>query len=715
MFQSIPLRIKLVILSLVPLVALFLTGVQTVIRSYDAFRVYDGQQRNLIFYVRNVDLIEALQVERGTSSRFISGGVSDGELRQARAMTDATLIPWLESLQVAALSEQMRNGANAFIDPVKGLRSRLDGNALGPNDVMNEYTAVIDHLIIISNQTAELRTEGGIGKRLSGLNVLLSAKESAARVRGWGSGMFDRREALEYPVVVRVGNFFSGVTVNLTSPAVVLSGPNRARLGALLGSPEFAATGNAVSDLLLNFRTGSFITNGEEFWNNTTSLIASIAGIMRAELEHTIELNNQAQATQRNTFVFVIIQFSITILLVLFLSLGFTRLITQPLRTVSGALQSIATGTGDLTIESHVSTKDEVGDLSRSFNSFTTTLSNMIREIRLSVQTLQAVGDDLARDMEQTASAENEVSAILSNMGKQVESQYRETDRAVSSLEAFFAQLDNLHELIESQAASVTQSSASIEQMIASIRAEKTSVENMSQVVRQMVEAAGSTNDLIGEVTERVKDVDSQSEKLLEANELIASIASQTNLLAMNAAIEAAHAGDAGRGFAVVADEIRKLAETTGEQSKAIASDLVGIRSVINTVVSTSDQAARSFEGMNSRIVDVTNLQESLLGSITEQSAGTTEILQALSGINEVTQHVRSMSRDMDDRGKVLQSALKGIADIALQVSQGMKETVVGMDEIHSSLQHVEDLSKTNRTKVSAVGELVSRFTLKEC
>ena len=140
-----------------------------------------------------------------------------------------------------------------------------------------------------------------------------------------------------------------------------------------------------------------------------------------------------------------------------------------------------------------------------------------------------------------------------------------------------------------------------------------------------MVSASNTTFSQVKEVGEFIKEVDRQSELLLEANEVISSIADQTNLLAMNAAIEAAHAGDAGRGFAVVADEIRKLAETSSEQSKDIASNLTKIKSVIETVVENTERATVSFETMNKSINNVTELQDAVLGSITEQSAGTNE------------------------------------------------------------------------------------------
>lgn len=713
MMNAIPLRVKLLILSVVPLLALCVSGTQSLLFNGRSYATYRSQSRNLEFFIANTALIEGLQVERGSTSRYLSGGISAEDLAKARTASDAKVEPWKASLESAALDGETRAKAEEYLQPIETLRQRADGFAMGPTDAMNAYTEVISRLISLSNATAQLKTEGDIGKRLLSLNVLLEAKESAARVRGFGSGIFDRRQPLDWALATRLGNYFSGVTVNLTSPAIVVSSENRVRLVNILASREFAAAGNAISDMLLNHASGSYETDGARFWDATTSLVGMISDLIASEIEVTGALNGKATVRQRAALVSISLQFILTLVVVAAVSLVFTRAITRPLKTVAGSLRSIAQGSGDLTIESDVASDDEIGELSRSFNDFTTTLSGMIRDIRSAVQTLESVGNELARDMQETSSAETEVSTILGNMGRQVERQYAETDGAVRSLDEFFAQLDALHEVIESQAASVTQSSASIEQMIASIRSEKASVERMSSVVVQMVDSAEAANGLIRQVMDRIKDVDSQSEKLLEANSLIASIASQTNLLAMNAAIEAAHAGDAGRGFAVVADEIRKLAETTGTQSKAIAGDLKGIRTVIGSVVTATTEANRSFAEMNERVADVRDSQDVILGSITEQSAGTTEILQAISGINEITQRVKTMSSDMDRRGKVIQASLRGVAEISLEVSKGMKETVIGVGDIHSSILHVEELSKTNKEKVSAVGSLVSRFRLK--
>lgn len=714
MFASIPLRIKLFILSTVPLIALCITGVQMLSQFRVSYSVFQSQERNLEFYIKNLDLIEKLQVERGSSSRYLSGGLTDQDMKAVREATNDTLEPFSIALDSASFSSNTKDQAATILYPLADLRRSVSSREIDASTAMELYTAIVEKLVGLANETAQLKTEGGIGKRLSSLNVLLAAKESAALVRGYSSGIFDKREAVDWELAWSLGSRFAGVSVNLNSPALVLSADNRTLMNAILQGSELAETGAAISELILQYRSGDYRTAGGRFWDVSTSLIGNINNLIRAEVQYTSALNDNASALQRRSMLFFIVQFSITLIIVIFLSTVFSSLIVKPINTVGGALKRIAEGNGDLTIESTVNSNDELGALSLSFNSFTSSLSKMLSDVRSAAQALQGVGSDLAQDMQQTAAAETEVSTILMNMGKQIERQYSDTESAVSTVTSFLKNLDTLHDVIESQAASLAQSSASIEQMIASIRSEKSSVENMSTVVSRMVDEAATTHQQIGEVLDKIKEVDAQSQQLLEANELISSIASQTNLLAMNAAIEAAHAGEAGRGFAVVADEIRKLAENTAIQSKDIEKNLQGIRTVVESVVGTTDLAVRSFESMNERIEDVSNLQQTILGSITEQSGGTTEILQAITELNDLTQQVRSMSSDMDSRGKTLQDSLRDVADVSVSVKDGMKETLVGIQEIHSSIQHVEDLSKSNKEEVTALSGLVARFVLKE-
>lgn len=733
------------------MLALFVAGVQSVYQHYSSWKVYEAQNKNIAFYTANLNLIDALQIERGSASRYSSGLVTRTELNQYESITDSLVDPWFQSLikarktisdissknidAVSSASVEGVSGASAFgsedkltetdanslresVDRVerwiKDLRKGVASNSFTAIQITQDYSDLIAVLVGIANRLAYDKTEGGIGKRFASLNILLEAKESVGLVRAYGVSAFEKKRPIPWNLTYGIVKMFAGATVNIDNPGLTIASKNNDLHASVLKSQHIQEIEAAINDIMINHETGTYSTDSKIFWNYTSSLIDEITELIRAEIIDVQRLNGSALLQQKRSLIGTILQFVIVLAVVFILSVVFARLIRGPVTLIGKTLRAIATGEGDLSIETVVSSRDEIGKLSESFNQFTSTLSNMLKDIKLAVQGLEDMGKNLADEMHQTASAENEVSTIISSIGDKVILQHKEIESAIYSLNEFFKQLDSLHGLIESQAASVTQSGASIEEMIASIRSEKKSVENMSKVVEEMVAASNTTFSQVKEVGEFIKEVDRQSELLLEANEVISMIADQTNLLAMNAAIEAAHAGDAGKGFAVVADEIRKLAENSSEQSKEIAGNLTKIKKVIETVVTNTERATDSFEVMNKSIVNVTQLQEAVLGSITEQSAGTNEVLIATTDINDITQKVRTMSSDMENHSKALQKNLEGISQISSEVSAGMKETLVGMDEIHKSMIEVDKLSANNKTNVEVVSSLVSRFKLKE-
>ena len=213
------------------------------------------------------------------------------------------------------------------------------------------------------------------------------------------------------------------------------------------------------------------------------------------------------------------------------------------------------------------------------------------------------------------------------------------------SQEQMKATAEQLNEYVQRQASAVEESSASIEEMIANINAVSKTLVRNSQNVKELEKASEVGRSSLDEVSADIQEIVRESESLLEINAVMANIASQTNLLSMNAAIEAAHAGDSGRGFAVVANEIRKLAESSSTQSKTIGAVLKKIKGSIEKMTKSTSDVLSKFETMNKGIMTVAEQESNILCAMEEQGQGSKDVLSAISELNKITSQVRETSR----------------------------------------------------------------------
>ena len=201
-----------------------------------------------------------------------------------------------------------------------------------------------------------------------------------------------------------------------------------------------------------------------------------------------------------------------------------------------------------------------------------------------------------------------------------------------------------------------------------------------------------------------------ESGSLMEASTVIQNIASQTNLLAMNAAIEAAHAGEAGKGFAVVADEIRKLAEDSAAQGRTITATLKTLSGEIETLSASSKTVEEKFNAIFNLAEQVKEMSTSLTEAMREQENGSREVLTAIKNISTVTVEVQAGSEEMLKGGEGIAAEMRKLDDLARVIMERMNQMATGAVQINNAVNEVNEITQKNKVSIQNLAEEVGKF-----
>ena len=415
-----------------------------------------------------------------------------------------------------------------------------------------------------------------------------------------------------------------------------------------------------------------------------------------------------ARDTVKSKFLIAAVLMTFILALAAIIALLLTRSIVGPLQRF---FEVFSQGSrGSLLVRMEDSSKDEIGRLGVSMNDFLTVLSGRVKNVRRAAELWKSLGGKLSANMERTGAAAAKITGSVGDVQNRISEQAESVSESSSAIEQVAANIESLGSLIETQADNVGESSASIEEMAANISSAVQNIEEVNRHFSELNRASERGIEYIRQSNTLIQEVSSESEGLRETNGIISDIAAKTNLLAMNAAIEAAHAGEAGRGFAVVADEIRKLAESTALQSREIEAKLNGVIELVAGVVEKSRDTGEAFEKVGGLIGTVNRLEEDLRNTMAQQNAGSRTVLDAVGRISEITAKVRSGSREMENGSRRVLEEMARLVEISGKVSVSMEAVSSNTMEIDSVVKEVSSMSGTNMKAVSWINEQLEIF-----
>jgi methyl-accepting chemotaxis protein len=406
------------------------------------------------------------------------------------------------------------------------------------------------------------------------------------------------------------------------------------------------------------------------------------------------------------TIVLAVIAALAVSVIVFFVAAG----ITKPIVNMAATLKDISEGEGDLTRSINHNFRDEIGDLARYFNQTLEKIKKMVTTIKQQAVTLFDIGNELASNMTETAAAINEITANIQSIKGRVLNQSASVTETNATMEQITGNIEKLNSHVDRQSDSVARSSSAIEEMLANIQSVSQTLIKNTANVKELMESSEVGRTGLQEVAADIQEIARESEGLLEINAVMENIASQTNLLSMNAAIEAAHAGEAGKGFAVVSDEIRKLAENSGEQSKTISTVLKKIKDSIDKITKSTDSVLNKFEAIDSGVRTVSEQEENIRNAMEEQNAGSKQILEAIGQLNEVTRMVKDGSTEMLEGSEQVIHESRNLEMVTEEITNGMNEMATGADQINVAVTRVNSITGENKENIEILVREVSKF-----
>ena len=638
MLKNIKIGPKLLLLIFVPIIGLLIFGAMNVTDRYTNLRNIRETQTLVAFSVKAGALVHELQKERGLTAGHLKsqGAKFKDELAAQRLISDQQITGLASFLtesdgKLTAMDKEIKN-SGVELSGLKELRGKVDTLAIPAGDAIKSYTQLIRSYLDAIAVIPMVSKSREIAMDAVGYHAFISVKEMTGQERavvngGFAADKFDQELYLKVPSLIAAQNAYLDLFRKYADPKGIAAYQERS------AAPSFQKVEEYRKTALDKGIQGGMGVAPEEWFSTITAkinLLKEVEDLLAADINN---LANESAGTAKNAMIISLVLTAALVVISLLLGLVIIRGITGPLQELVRMLKDIAEGEGDLSRRLPENSTDETGEVAHWFNRFISNIHSIISQASSTTVHVATASNQLHSTAEQIATAAEEVASQSATVATASE-EMSATSNDISHNCTLASDIANRASEMAHSGANVVQETISGMQSIAD------KVRESSHTVA----ALGARSDQIGAIVGTIEE-----------------IADQTNLLALNAAIEAARAGEQGRGFAVVADEVRALAERTTRATREIGEMIKAIQKETGGAVASMELGVKEVEkGMDSSRRSGEALQ------------------QILEGINEVTMQVHQIATAAEEQTAVtgeISTNIHQITDVVQQTANGAHQT----------------------------------------